>query len=320
MKTQGGFLSLDDLAAHRSEWVEPMSTNYRGYDVWELPPNGQGIAALQMLNILEGYDFSKIPFGSARHAHLFTEAKKLVFEDRAKFYADPEFAQVPVKWLLSKEYAAQRRALISDIRAARRLEAGHPPLKEGDTIYLTVADRDGNMVSLIDPTIRNGEYPSAKRRRDDDVNPKLMNLEKANEVLKECGVAMATTINDPQTVNNTIYRLKQQGKRDLANKLEDAFMFIRRNVSGGVAKYKTEAPPASVEDTNTLEWAGKILKKHHIPADDVLEHPKEVAKFIEDLKSTISGAHFAAELEVAVDRSGNGRSGCGHRRPTGRRR
>ena len=154
MKAQGGFLSYEDLAAHRSEWVEPMTTNYRGYDVWELPPNGQGIAALQMLNILEGYDFSKIPFGSARHAHLFTEAKKLVFEDRAKFYADPEFAKVPVKWLLSKEYAAQRRALISDTRAARRLEAGHPPLKEGDTIYLTVADRDGNMVSLIQSNYR----------------------------------------------------------------------------------------------------------------------------------------------------------------------
>ncbi len=141
-------------AAHRSEWVEPLSTNYRGYDVWELPPNGQGIAALQMLNILEGYDFSKISFGSPRHVHLFAEAKKLVFEDRAKFYADPEFAKVPVKWLLSKDYAAQRRALISETRAARRLEAGHPPLKEGDTVYLTTADQDGNMVSLIQSNYR----------------------------------------------------------------------------------------------------------------------------------------------------------------------
>jgi gamma-glutamyltranspeptidase/glutathione hydrolase len=154
MKANGGFLRYEDLASHHSEWVQPLSVNYRGYDVWELPPNGQGIAALQMLNILEGYDFSKIPFGSPRHVHLFTEAKKLVFEDRAKFYADPAFAKVPVAWLLSKDYAAQRRALINETRASRRLEAGHPPLKEGDTIYLTTADGEGNMVSLIQSNYR----------------------------------------------------------------------------------------------------------------------------------------------------------------------
>jgi gamma-glutamyltranspeptidase/glutathione hydrolase len=154
MKAQGGFLSYEDLAGHTSEWVEPVSVNYRGYDVWEIPANGQGIAALQMLNILEGYDFSKIPFGSPQHVHLFTEAKKLVFEDRAKFYADPAFAQVPVKGLLSKAYAAQRRALIDEHRASRRLEAGNPALKEGDTIYLTTADKDGNMVSLIQSNYR----------------------------------------------------------------------------------------------------------------------------------------------------------------------
>jgi gamma-glutamyltranspeptidase/glutathione hydrolase len=154
MKAQGGFLSYEDLAAHTSEWVDPVSVNYRGYDVWEIPANGQGIAALQMLNILEGYDFAKIPFGSPRHVHLFTEAKKLVFEDRAKYYADPAFAQVPVKGLLSKAYAAQRRALIDEARASRRLEAGNPVLKEGDTIYLTTADKDGNMVSLIQSNYR----------------------------------------------------------------------------------------------------------------------------------------------------------------------
>ena len=154
MKAQGGFLSYEDLAAHHSDWVEPVSVNYRGYDIWELPPNGQGIAALQMLNILEGYDFTKIPFGSPRHVHLFTEAKKLAFEDRAKFYADAAFMKVPLTWLLSKDYAAQRRTLIDEGRAARRLEAGHPPLKEGDTIYLTTADGDGNMVSLIQSNYR----------------------------------------------------------------------------------------------------------------------------------------------------------------------
>jgi len=154
MKAQGGFLAYEDLAAHAGEWVDPVSVNYRGYDVWEIPANGQGIAALQMLNILEGYDFSKIPFGSPRHVHLFTEAKKLVFEDRAKYYADPAFAKVPVRGLLDKAYAASRRALIDERRASRRLEAGNPALKDGDTVYLTVADGEGNMVSLIQSNYR----------------------------------------------------------------------------------------------------------------------------------------------------------------------
>ncbi len=153
MKKNGGFLSAKDLADHSSNWVEPVSTSYRGLDVWELPPNGQGIAALQMLNILEGYDFSKIAWGSAEHLHLFAEAKKLVYEDRAKYYADPEFAKIPVKNLISKEYAAERRKLIGD-KAAKAVDAGNPALKDGDTIYLTVADKEGNMVSLIQSNYR----------------------------------------------------------------------------------------------------------------------------------------------------------------------
>jgi gamma-glutamyltranspeptidase/glutathione hydrolase len=151
-KANGGFLSYDDLASHKGEWVEPVSTNYRGYDVWELPPNGQGLAALQMLNILEGYDFSKIPFGSTEHVHLFVEAKKLAFEDRAKFYADPAFAKAPVDWLISKPYAAERRKLISG-KAMLSVEPGTPKL-DGDTIYMTTADQWGNMVSLIQSNYR----------------------------------------------------------------------------------------------------------------------------------------------------------------------
>ena len=154
MKKNGGFLSYEDLATHTSTWIDPVSVNYRGYDVWELPPNGQGIAALQMLNILEGYDFSKIKLGSAEHVHLFTEAKKLVFEDRAKYYADMDFAKVPVKSLISEEYAAERRKLINPARASRHFDAGNPALKDGDTIYMTVADKDGNMVSLIQSNYR----------------------------------------------------------------------------------------------------------------------------------------------------------------------
>lgn len=154
MKANGGFLSYEDLASHESTWVEPVSTSYRGYDVWELPPNGQGIAALQMLNILEGFDFSSIEFGSPEHVHLFVEAKKLAYEDRAKFYADMDFADVPVDGLISKSYAAKRRALIDLRRAARSFEAGNPALESGETVYLTVADEEGNMVSLIQSNYR----------------------------------------------------------------------------------------------------------------------------------------------------------------------
>jgi len=149
MKRVGGFLSYRDMAEHTSEWVDPVSTDYRGYTVWELPPNGQGIAALQMLNILEGYDIKGMGFGSRDYMHCFIEAKKLVFEDRAKFYADPAFNDIPVRQLISKEYAAQRRRLIDPNRAARRYDAGEPALDKGDTIYLTVADSEGSMVSLI---------------------------------------------------------------------------------------------------------------------------------------------------------------------------
>jgi len=151
---QGGFLDVEDLAAHRSEWVEPISTNYRGYDVWELPPNSQGLAALQMLNILEGYDLAKFGFGSREHIHYFVEAKKLAYEDRARFYADPDFVKVPVAELLSKAYAAERRKLIHPTRAGARYEAGEPVLRAGDTVYLTTADREGMMVSLIQSNYR----------------------------------------------------------------------------------------------------------------------------------------------------------------------
>lgn len=154
MRRNGGFLSYRDLAEHQSTWVEPVSTNYRGYDVWELPPNGQGICTLQMLNILEGFDFSKITYGSPEHIHLFIEAKKLAFEDRAKYYADPDFVKIPVKALISKEYAAVRRKLINPNRASSTFEAGNPALRDGDTIYMTVADEEGNMVSLIQSNYR----------------------------------------------------------------------------------------------------------------------------------------------------------------------
>lgn len=145
----GLYLRKADLAAHQSQWVEPVSVNYRGYDVYELPPNGQGVAVLQMLNMLEGFDLKAMGHNSADYLHVLVEAKKLAFEDRARYYADPAFTKIPLTWLISKEYAAQRRKLIDLKKAAERIDAGMPTLRNGDTVYLTVADNQGNMVSLI---------------------------------------------------------------------------------------------------------------------------------------------------------------------------
>ncbi len=154
MRANGGWLRKEDFEKHASAWVEPVSVNYRGYDVFELPPNGQGLAALQMLNILEGFDLRKMGFQSAEALHVMIEAKKLAFEDRAKFYADPAFAKIPLKGLLSKEYAAERRKLIRLDRAGKTYDAGNPALQDGDTIYLATADSEGNMVSLIQSNYR----------------------------------------------------------------------------------------------------------------------------------------------------------------------
>jgi gamma-glutamyltranspeptidase/glutathione hydrolase len=152
IQSQGGFLSYDDLAGFHSEWTPPVSSNYRGYDVWELPPNGQGIAALQILNILENYDLKTMGLYSSEYIHLFTEVKKIVFADRAKYYADPHFADIPLKELISKSYAKERAKLIDLNNVSATDEPGI--LKSGDTIYLTVADKYGNMVSLIQSNYR----------------------------------------------------------------------------------------------------------------------------------------------------------------------
>ncbi len=151
IQSQGGLLTNEDMSNYSPEWVTPVSTNYRGYDVWELPPNGQGIAALQILNILENYDIPSMTLDSAEYIHLFTEAKKLAYEDRAKYYADPNFSKIPTSELISKQYANERLKLLNKNKAAQRYDAG---LENGDTIYLTVADKYGNMVSLIQSNYR----------------------------------------------------------------------------------------------------------------------------------------------------------------------
>ena len=152
IQSQGGFLSYEDLSEFHSEWVEPVSTNYRGYDIWELPPNGQGIAALQILNILENYDIKGMSLFSSEYIHLFVEAKKLAFADRAKYYADPKFARIPISQLISKSYAKERSSLI-DLKKSSLID--QPGLlQDGDTIYLTASDQYGNMISLIQSNYR----------------------------------------------------------------------------------------------------------------------------------------------------------------------
>lgn len=153
VQQHGGFLSYQDLVDHESTWVDPVSSNYRGYDLWELPPNTQGIAAQQILNILENFDIAEMGFDSPEYIHHFVEAKKLAFEDRAKYYSDPAFNDVPVSGLLDKEYARERAQLIDPNKPANAVEPGNPPT-EGDTIYLTTADKAGNMVSLIQSNYR----------------------------------------------------------------------------------------------------------------------------------------------------------------------
>ena len=148
-KANGGFFELEDFEKHHNDWVEPISTNYRGYDVWQIPPNGQGLAVLQILNVLSQHDVAAMGWGSPEYLHLFLEAKKLAYADRARFYADMAFEKVPVVALKSMEYAKRQAARIDLDKAATQVPAGDPKLVHGDTVYLCVVDKDRNCCSLI---------------------------------------------------------------------------------------------------------------------------------------------------------------------------
>lgn len=148
-RKSGGFFELGDFQKFHSEWVEPLTVNYRGYDVWELPPNGQGIAALQMLQMLDKLDLKAMGHNTAQYLHTLIEIKKIVYEDRARYYADPKFSDVPLSELLSPEYARKRLELLNPSRANRKLQPGQIVLEKGDTVFMTVVDKDLNAVSLI---------------------------------------------------------------------------------------------------------------------------------------------------------------------------
>jgi gamma-glutamyltranspeptidase / glutathione hydrolase len=153
-RVNGGYLKKEDLSSHQADWVDLVTTNYRGYDVYELPPNTQGGTVLEMLNIIEGFDLKSAGFDHPDALHVMIEAKKLAFENRAKMYADPAYYPAPMPRLLSKDYAAERRQLVDPKQAALHYEAGDAKLAHGDTTYLCVADQDGNMVSLIQSNFR----------------------------------------------------------------------------------------------------------------------------------------------------------------------
>jgi gamma-glutamyltranspeptidase/glutathione hydrolase len=152
-KRIGGWLSASDLRDHHAEWVEPLVTDYRGVSVYGMPANTQGLATLQMLNIMEQFDLREFGFQSPRSIHVQAEAKRLAFEDRARYYADPNFAKIPIDWLNSKEYAKQRAALIRLDRVSPNVHPGQAP-GHGDTTYFTTADSDGMMVSMIQSNFR----------------------------------------------------------------------------------------------------------------------------------------------------------------------
>ncbi len=145
----GGFFQYDDFAKFKSEWVTPLGVNYRGYDVWELPPNGQGIAVLQMLKMLETFDLKSTGHNSAQYLHTLIEIKKIVYEDRARFYADPRYAKIPYEKLLTDEYTRERLKYFDPHKASQKIPPGVIALEHGDTAYLTVVDKDRNAVSLI---------------------------------------------------------------------------------------------------------------------------------------------------------------------------
>ncbi|HXN21843.1 MAG TPA: gamma-glutamyltransferase [Candidatus Dormibacteraeota bacterium] len=151
----GGVMTLDDLSAYSSEWVDPISTTYRGWTVYEMPPNGQGIGALLMLNILENFPLAQFGPNSARGLHTMIEAKKLAYADVLRYIADPRAQRLPVAGLLSKDYARQRARKINMDKANCEVAPGDPAIPGGDTIYLSVVDRDGNMVSLIQSNFEN---------------------------------------------------------------------------------------------------------------------------------------------------------------------
>jgi gamma-glutamyltranspeptidase / glutathione hydrolase len=146
---EGGTMTLADLADYSAEWVEPLSIDYHGWTVFELPPNGQGIAALEMLNLMSQFPLAKYGHSSADALHVMIEAKKLAYADLLRYVGDPRFSKIPIAGLLSPEYAGQRAKLIDIAKANCSVAAGTPPEKDGDTTYLTAVDQQGNMVSLI---------------------------------------------------------------------------------------------------------------------------------------------------------------------------
>jgi gamma-glutamyltranspeptidase/glutathione hydrolase len=286
----GGFFALQDLAAHRSEWVEPISTDYRGVRVYEIPPNSQGIAALQMLNILEGFDLKTMGRESPAFWHTMVEAKKIAFEDRARFIADPAFANLPVAGLLSKDYARERATLVDATRASQRIEAGHPPLGAGDTTYLAVADSEGNMVSLIQSNYTGfgsgyvvPEWGFGIHSRGALFNLKLglpNSLEPGKRPFQTIIPAFATRSGEPWLAFGLMGGdMQPQGHVQVIVNLVDFGMNLQE--AGDAARYYHEG---SSEPTGTLMTTGGVL---HLESGVSAEIRRDLAKMGHRISETV---------------------------------
>ncbi len=304
-RRNGGFFSEEDLATHRSEWVEPISTDYRGaVRVFELPPNGQGITALEMLNMLEPFDLRGMGRDSTEFWHTMVEVKKLAFEDRARFVADPAVAKTPWRGLLSKDYARERAKLVTEDRASARLEAGHPPLGEGDTTYLAVADGEGNMVSLIQSNytgfgsgyaLEGWGFGIQDRGALFDLKPGLPNsLERGKRPFHTIIPAFATKDGQPWLAFGVMGGdMQPQGHVQVVVNLIDFGMNVQE--AGDAARFYHTG---SSEPTGTLMTTGGIL---HLERGVPAEVRRGLAARGHHVGETTGGSAFGGYQAVARD-------------------
>ena len=290
----GGKFTTRDFADHRANWVTPVSTSYRGYDVWELPPNGQGIATLQMLNILENFDIGSLKPNSPEQLHLFIEAKKLAFEDRAVYYADMDFADVPLKQLISKEYGQQRAKLIDPRRAAQHVKAGRLR-SAADTIYMTTADDQGNMVSLIQSTyfgwgshFAPDELGFCLQNRGNlfSLNPRDMNkLEPHKRPFHTIIPAFMTRAGQPVFSFGVMGGdFQPQGQTQVVMNTVDFHMSVQQAGDQPRAQHSESSTPTGFRSTGP----GSVQLEQHI-ADSVLQRLTDMGHTVQRSKSAFGG-------------------------------
>lgn len=315
---EDGLMRASDLASHQSTWVTPVSTSYRGYDVWELPPNGQGIAALQILNVMEQRDVKSMGWGSPEYAHLFVEAKKLAFADRAEYYADMAMANVPVDQLISKEYAAARAKLINMDKSMVGVPAGDPQLINGDTVYLCVVDSDRNCCSLIQSNYYGfgsklvaGDLGFALQNRGAlfslDENH-LNSLEPGKRPFHTIIPAMVTKDGRPELVFGVMGGdMQPQGHAQVLMNWIDFGMNIQMAGDAARIRHDGSATPTGVPEK---EAGGTVLLESGIPAETV-------ASLKAKGHQTSTGGSFGGYQAIRIDWDGGVLQGATEARKDG---